>query len=486
MRTIQQSKASWLASQSESAREKFIKSLPKDELAYLEHDWAFWGRPNQQMPGKLPNGQDWFVWLIMAGRGWGKTRTAVENIARMLRGPSPLIAPEGAPAVMTFVADSPFDMRQYSIEGLSGFENVGPKAYRPVHEPSKKTLTWPNGCKALLFSAEDPETLRGASGEFFWWDELAKSRYADDGWSNMLFGMREGNPRGIVTTTPKPKKLIKELRKNPSTFITIGSTWDNRENLSPTYYREVIAPLVGTRLGRQEIEAEILEDVEGALWTRDLIDKNRIDAPVNESERRQLKDFMKRIVVAMDPAVSSNDGKRAKEKGEATASNSVSAEMGIIVAGLGLDDHGYVLADLSGVMSPDKASRRAIQAYDDWEADRIVGEVNNGGEWIGQTVALTAKAMRLEGVRSSSTVAYRAVHASRGKIARAEPIAAIAEQDKQHHVGSFTKLEDQLCEWEPLSGQKSPDRLDAMVWAFTDLMVKIPGESKTSFVAGLI
>lgn len=415
----------------------------------------------------MPDGSDWFVWMILAGRGWGKTRTAVENIARMLRGPSPLIAPPNAPAVMTIIADSPFDLRQYSIEGPSGFLKVGPQDYRPHHEPSKKTLTWPNGCKALLFSAEDPETLRGASGSFFWWDELAKSRYARAGWENMLFGMREGNPRGIVTTTPRPTPLLKELIARPSTLKTLGSTWDNRENLSPVFYREVIEPLMGTRLGRQEIEAEILDDTPGALWTRGLIEENRLPGWKTEEERQALIASMKRIVVAMDPAATSTD---------------TADEMGIIVAGLRSDDHGCVLADLTERLSPDKAARRAIQAYDDWNADRIVGEINNGGEWIGQTVKLTAKAMQSEGARASSEISYKAVHASRGKQTRAEPIAALDEQHKVHHIGTFPKLEDQLCEWQPLAGDKSPDRLDARVWALTELML---GQRADNFAASM-
>lgn len=403
----------------------------------------------------MPEG-DWFVWLLLAGRGYGKTRTAVENIARMLRGPTPLTAPPGAPEIMTIIADSPFDLRQYSIEGPSGFLNVGPEDYRPLHEPSKKTLTWPNGCKALLFSAEDPETLRGASGSFFWWDELAKSRYAEEGWSNMLFGMREGNPRGIVTTTPRPVKILKELLARDSTYVTRGSTWDNKENLSPIFYREVIEPLMGTRLGRQEIEAEILTDVPGALWSRTLIEENRRPAIKTDADREAAKADMKRIVVAMDPAATSTDQ---------------ADEMGIIVAGVDRNNHGVVLEDLSARLSPDAAARRAIAAYDRWSADRIVGEVNNGGEWIGQTVKLTASQMQREGMRSSAEVAYKAVHASRGKQARAEPIAALDEQGRIHHAGTFPQLEDQMCEWEPLSGQRSPDRLDARVWAFTELML---------------
>ncbi|MDE2106580.1 MAG: DNA-packaging protein, partial [Patescibacteria group bacterium] len=227
------------------------------------------------------------------------------------------------------------------------------------------------------------------------------------------------------------------------------------------YYREVIEPLVGTRLGRQEIDAEILDDAPGALWKRDWIEKDRITLPSDPTEResflKSLRERMKRIVVAMDPAATSSED---------------SDEMGIIVAGLGTDNHGYVLADLTARLSPDQASRRAIKAYDDWQADRIVGEVNNGGEWIGTTVSLTAKAMKLEGVRRSATISYKAVHASRGKQTRAEPIAALSEQHKIHHAGTFPLLEDQLCSWEPLSGDRSPDRLDAFVWAFTELVIE--------------
>lgn len=384
----------------------------------------------------------------------------------MLRGPTPLKAPEDAPALMTIIADTPFDMRQYSIEGPSGFLNIGPPDYRPYYSPANKTLLWPNGCKALLFSAEDPETLRGASGSFFWWDELAKSGNtkrdqsardkAEVGWSNMMFGMREGSPRGIVTTTPRPTPTLKKLVVSRSTHVTRGSTFDNRANLSPEFYREVVVPLVGTRLGRQEIEAEILEDVPGALWSRAVIERNRLPALRTEEERAALLARMRRVVVAMDPAATSGEGAN---------------EMGIVVAGLRDDGHGCVLADLTARMSPDQAARRAIRAYDDWQADCVVGEVNNGGEWIGQTVALTARAMQLEGARSSATVGYRAVHASRGKRTRAEPIASLDEQNRVHHVGTFPALEDQLCEWDPLGGDASPDRLDARVWALTELMV---------------
>ena len=383
----------------------------------------------------MPPG-DWFLWLILAGRGWGKNRTATENISRLVRGPTPLRAPPGAPEIMSIIADTPFDMRQYTIEGPSGFKNVGPPDYRPLHEPSKRTLTWPNGIKALLFSAEDPETLRGASGSFFWWDEMAKSRYAQEGWDNMLFGMREGNPRGIVTTTPRPRKMLKELSARKSTFLTRGSTFDNRENLAPVFFREVIEPLVGTRKGRQEIEAEILDEAEGALWSRTMLDDALYVGDLPD---------MKRVVVAIDPA---------------TTAKAESDETGIVAAGLGIDDRGYVFADRSGRYSPANWAKNALRLYRVHGADRIVAEGNNGGEMVRHTI-------QTEWPNAPVTI----VHASRGKRARAEPVAALYEQGRVSHVPGLSELEDQLVGWEPLSGLESPDRLDAMVWALTDLML---------------
>lgn len=436
------SKASWLASQSEKTREEFLGSLTPAELAYLEWDWNFWGRPSQQ----IPDG-DWFIWLLLAGRGFGKTRTAVECIAETLRGPSPSIAPPGAPAILSIIADNPFDMRQYSIEGPSGFLNVGPPDYRPLHEPSKRLLTWPNGARAMLFSAEDPETLRGASGSFFWWDELAKSRYAQAGWDNLMFGLREGNPRGIVTTTPRPIPLLKKLLATPSTFVTRGSTWENKENLSEIFYREVIAPKMGTRLGRQEIEAEILDDLPGALWTRDTLEGCRV------SQMPELS----RIVVAVDPSGT---------RGESDEGDSI----GIIVAGKGHDDLCYILADKTCKESPSVWGRRVVDAYNGtWhfdprrvKADRVVAERNFGGAMVEHVIRTV-----------DPDVSYKEVNASRGKVARAEPVAALYEQGRVKHVGAFADLEDQLCMIgsEGYVGGGSPDRADAMVWAVTELML---------------
>jgi phage terminase large subunit-like protein len=441
------SQAESLASLPPSEQAKILADLTEAQAEDLRWDWAFWGRPEQIFP---PG--DWFIWLIMAGRGWGKTRTATENIAAMLRGPTPLIAPNGAPRLLSFVADTPFDMRQYSIEGPSGFLNIGPPDHRPHYEPSKKTLEWPNGAKALLFSAEDPETTRGASGSFFWWDELAKAKKPDMGWQNMLLGMREGNPRGIVTTTPRPIPLIKRLAKAKSTHLTVASTWDNRPNISATYFSEVISPLMGTRLGRQEVNAEILDDIPGALWTRAMIDRAR--------ETRAIPDMV-RMVVAVDPS-----GTKGEE-------DERSDEVGIVVAGKGTDGRAYIFADRTCKLSPAAWATRVVNAFKEFLADRIVAEVNYGGAMVEQVIRA-----------GNPNLPVIVVTASRGKVQRAEPVARLYEQGRVTHVGNsrdqsseqpndLAFLEDQLCQMTPSGylGDRSPDRADALVWALTDLML---------------
>lgn len=441
-----------------------IAKLTPPEQRALEYDWTFWGRPKQQWPEPtLPNGKEWFIWVLLAGRGFGKTRTAVECISQMLRGPSPLIAPKDAPEVMTFVADTPFDMRQYLIEGVSGFENIGPPEYRPVHEPSKKTLTWPNGCKALLFSAEDPETLRGASGSFFYWDELAKAKKAREGWSNMLFGMREKKPRGLITTTPRPPSkseggaLLREIIKRDSTAVTTGSTYENRSNLSEVFYREVIEPLEGTRLARQEVLGEILDDVPGALWTWEIIDrarKNNDGAPIT----REMVPPLRRKIIGVDPS-------------GATSSDDDSHDaIGIILAGIDAEGTVYVLKDSTMRDSPLRWAREVCRLYDFEKADRVVGEQNFGGALVEHTIRNVDR-----------NVSYRAVHASRGKVVRAEPIAALYEQGRVKHVGQFPELEEQMTLFASTGyiGDGSPDRVDALVWAITELVRIRPGVAIT-------
>jgi phage terminase large subunit-like protein len=427
---------------SESERESlkaYLRGLTSEQQTDLYFDWRFWGRPEQQLP---PG--DWFVWLIMTGRGWGKTRTATENIARMLRGPSPFIAPPDAPAVLSVVADTSFDLRQYSIEGPSGFLNVGPPEHRPKYHPSQMTLEWANGCRALLFSAEDPEVTRGASGSFFWWDELAKARRSELGWNNMLFGMREGKPRGIVTTTPRPVPILKKLLKSKSTHATVGSTWENYANLSKVYYDEVIAPLEGTRMGRQEINAELIEDLPGALWTRAIIDRAK--------EKRVIPDFS-RVVVAVDPS------------GARTITDVASSSIGIVVTARGVDGRGYVLADRSCKLSPGGWARRAVDAYYEFGADRIVAERNFGGAMVEYTIK-----------QADPNVGFTEVVASRGKVQRAEPISLLYERNPSmitHVAQDMLELEDQMCQMatDGFMGEGSPDHVDALVWGLSELLV---------------
>ncbi len=399
----------------------------------LERDWQAVARPEQLPP---PGG--WSIWLILAGRGAGKTRAGAEWVRSL--------AEAASVARIALVGPTAADVRDTMIEGESGLLAIAPDSNRPTFEPSKRRLTWPNGVQATLFSSEEPERLRGPQFGAAWTDEMCAFRNLKDTWSNLQFGLRLGkHPRQVVTTTPKPIKLLKELvkRDGQDVRVTRGSTYDNRDNLAPTFFSQIVRQYEKTRLGRQELMAEILEDTPGALWSRELL----------EEGRREKVPPMRRIVVAIDPAVSVSEN---------------SDETGIIVAGLGADGHGYVLEDASGKFSPIEWARRAVALYHKHCADRIVAEANQGGAMVETTIRTV-----------DQNVSFKGVHASRGKVTRAEPIAALAEQFRVHLVGAFPELEDQLCSFEAgLPG--SPDRLDAMVWALTELMVDRP--STTGFL----
>jgi predicted phage terminase large subunit-like protein len=319
------------------------------------------------------------------------------------------------------------------IEGESGIRSVAPPWAVPVYEPSKRRLTWPNGAMAVAYSADEPDRLRGPQHSFAYVDEAAAWRYPD-AWDMLMMGLRLGQrPQVVVTTTPKPVPLMRTIEATPGCIVTRGRTMDNAINLAPTFLTALMARYEGTRLGRQELEGEDLVDNPDALWSRAGLDDRRV---------RDVQELA-RVVVAIDPAVTSRDD---------------SDETGIIVAGVGHDRRGYVLADLSGRYKPDEWARIAIGAYHEYKADRIVAEANQGGEMV-QHVLRTVDA----------DVPLRLVHASRGKVARAEPVAALYEQGKVSHVGAHAKLEDQLCTWQP--GMASPDRMDALVWAVTELML---------------
>jgi phage terminase large subunit-like protein len=310
----------------------------------------------------------------------------------------------------------------------------------PSYEPSKRRLTWGNGAMATLFSAEEPERLRGPQHDAIWADELAAWKNAQDAWDMAMFGLRLGtNPQVMVSTTPKPIPLLRALLRDPTTEVTRATTHSNKANLADAFLAQIVKKYEGTRLGRQELAGELLEEAEGALWNRNMIERARVTNALPA---------MKRIVVAVDPAVT------AKAESNLT---------GIVAAGLGVDGRGYILADSSDRYSPDAWARKAVAQFDSLKADRIVAEGNQGGDLVRHTI---------QSVRPNAPVTI--VHASRGKQARAEPIAALYEQGRIGHAGTFTELEDQMCTWEPLGDQPSPDRIDAMVWAFTELMIGAP------------
>lgn len=427
------------------------------DLDVLEWDWTFWGRPAQQVPThnpRTPDG-DWNTWLILAGRGFGKTRAGAQWVRDVMTGDTPLEG--GQFSRMAIVAETAADARHVLVEGESGILAVHPPGFRPEYKPALRQLTWPNGAKAQLYNALEPDQLRGPQHDSAWCDELAKWRYAQEAWDQLQFGLRLGeSPKQLVTTTPRPIDIIRNLKKDIRTVVTSGSTYENRSNLAPAFLETIVTRFEGTRLGRQELLAEVLDDIPGALWTRKMIDDLRILH--GEGERpppwHGPVPPMSRVVVGVDPSGTKGD----LEDG--------ANEVGIIVAGRGIDGHAYVGGDFTCDLSPEGWGRRVVEAYRQFEADRVVAESNFGGGMVGAVIRAVDK-----------KVSYKDVKASRGKVIRAEPIAALYEQGKVHHVGSFPLLEDQLCAFTNTGyvGEGSPDRADALVWALTELMLGGPG-----------
>lgn len=404
-------------------RIEVISNLDDRIAAELLYDWEFWARDDQ-----LPPQEDWQIWLLLAGRGFGKSRTGAEIVRKW--------ADEGVKRI-ALVAETPADARDVMIEGESGLLNISPPWNKPTYEPSKRRVTWENGAIATVYSGANPDQLRGPQHEKAWCDELASWNYPQETWDNLMMGLRLGdNPQAVVTTTPRPIKLLREMVEQDNCYITKGSTFDNKENLPDTFYKKIINKYEGTRLGRQELYAEILSDAPGALWNYDII------------QHTDGHPELTRIVVAIDPATTNKDD---------------SDETGIIVAGVGRDGYAYVLEDLSGKYSPNGWARKAVSAYKKYDGDRIVGETNQGGDMVENVIR-----------GHDTNVSYKEVRATRGKQIRAEPIASLYEQGKVFHIGQLSKLEDQLCTWEP--GNDSPDRLDALVWALTELMLGSSGK----------
>jgi phage terminase large subunit-like protein len=403
--------------------------MPEQDAEELLYDWPLWARPNQLAPDG-----DWSKWLAMAGRGWGKTRVGAEWVRGEVAA--------GRASRVALVAPTAADARDVMVEGESGLLAVHPRNDdQPVYEPSKRRVSWPNGAIATLYSADEPERLRGPQHDLAWADELAAWRYLQDAWDMLMFGLRLGKrPRVLITTTPKPRALLKELIADPTCVVTYGRTEENRANLASTFLQSIVSRYHGTRLGRQELGGELLEDVEGALWMRRMIEDGRVTA----------HPLLERVVVAIDPAVTSGEN---------------ADETGIVVVGIATpngskEPHGYVLEDLSGRFTPYEWAQKAITAYRRQRADRVVAEVNNGGDMVEAQLRMVDR-----------NVSYKAVHASRGKRVRAEPVAALYEQGRVHHVGGFAALEDQMCSFVPDDTETSPDRVDALVWALTELIV---------------
>lgn len=375
---------------------------------------------------------DWKTWLVLAGRGWGKTRTAAEDIAAY-----GLDHPKSRIAV---VAETFSDGRDTCIEGESGLFGVLPESSISHWNRSLGELVLTNGTRYKIYSGDKPGQLRGPQHSRAWVDELCKFRHAAETWTQLQLGLRLGrDPRAIVTTTPKPMALLKDLMTRDNTYVTRGSTYDNAANLSETFLDEVRRRYEGTRTGQQELLGVYLEEVEGALWTRRMIEDSKI------SEARLPE--MQRVVVGVDPAITATDE---------------SDLTGLTVCGLGMDGRSYILYSTGVRLSPDGWARRAVNLYHEYEADRIVAEKNQGGDMVGAVIGT-----------ADSRVPVKLVHASRGKRTRAEPVAALFEQGRIGMLQSedHTLLEDQLCQFTGAPGEESPDLLDSLVWSVTELML---------------
>ncbi len=430
------SRAARFAVLTDDQRQIVRSAMTPEQITALAHDWRFWGRPEQFAPGSDGASDprtDWLTWLVLSGRGWGKSRSGAEWTRERVAGGARRLVIAGPTAA---------DVRDVMLEGESGLLNIYPPGEAPLYEPSKRRVTWKNGATAVLLSAEEPDRFRGVQGDTSWCDELCAWQYPE-AFEMLRFAMRLGQPRFMVTTTPRPTPLIKELIKDPRTVITRGSTFDNSANLAADFIAAIRDKYEGTRLGRQELFAEILDDVPGALWNTTQLDALRV----------KTLPALRRVVIAIDPAVSANAG---------------SDETGIVAAGVGEcrckgspELHGFVLADASGKYTPDGWARASIALYDRLQGDRIVAERNQGGDLVESNLRTV-----------SPHIPYRSVHASKGKRLRAEPVSALYEQGKIHHVLGLHKLETEMTMWDPMDPRApSPNRIDALVYALTDLML---------------
>ena len=416
----------------------FLDSLNDGELLALPYMFEFWAMEHQ-----LPPEGDWLAWVVMGGRGAGKTRAGAEWVRSQIEGACPM--DEGRCRRIALIGETIDQVRDIMVFGESGILACSPPDRRPEWQPSRKRLLWPNGAEAQIFSAHEPEGLRGPQFDGAWVDELAKWKKARDTWDMLQFALRLGDaPQVCITTTPRNVGVLKDVIKAKTTVVTHAPTEANRAYLAESFLEEVRTRYAGTRLGRQELDGELLEDVAGAMWTPGALDRCRVD---------KTPEF-DRVVVAVDPPVT---GKESSD------------ECGIVVVGVVTqgpvqDWRAYVLADASiGAASPAAWANAAIQAMELWGAERLVAEVNQGGEMVSSVIR-----------QVDPLIPIKTVHASRGKAARAEPVAALYEQGRVHHLPGLSTLEDQMCAMtlRGYEGKGSPDRVDALVWAIHELMVE--------------
>jgi len=436
------SASAWLASAAPEEVAEFLRGLSDEAILALPDLFEFWAMPHQLPPEATAAGRPWKTWVVLGGRGAGKTRAGAEWVRRMVEGARP--ADPGQLSRVALIGETLDQAREVMVFGESGLIAIAPPDRRPVWEAARRRLVWPNGAVAQVFSAHDPEALRGPQFDGAWLDELAKWPKAEETWTMLQFALRLGrDPRQVVTTTPQAVPVLKAILASDSTVMTHAATEANRANLAQSFLEEVRARFAGTRLGRQELDGLLVEETAGALWTAGAIEAQRRPAPGRFS----------RVVVAIDPPASGHEG---------------SDTCGIVVAAAVTEGHprdwqAWVLEDASIQGASVKGwAEAALAAARRHGADRIVAEVNMGGHMV-EAVLRTVDAF----------MPYRAVHATRGKACRAEPVAALYEQGRVHHLRGLEALEDQMCRMTRTgyAGKGSPDRVDALVWALTDLMI---------------
>ena len=409
-----------------------------DEQSYaLQYDWEFWGRPDQLPPVQWGQA-GCFIWMIRTGRGWGKSRTATEIFINAVR--------YGGYKYPNLVGATADEVRDVMINGETGILKCAAPDFYPEYIPSLKKLIWPNKVETHIYYGSEPSKGRGPQSDFLWFDEIAKYQFPEETFDNLMLGLRLGsNPLCIVTSTPRPTRFLMDLEQRTDkqeracTVVTRGRTQDNFKNLSPVFISTIISKYEHTRLGRQELEGEFLSDNPEALWKRSDIDNNRV---------RQIPELTY-VVIGVDPSATSKAG---------------SDDTGIIAAGKSKEGHFYILGDYTCHLTPQGWGEAVLTAYHKHEANMVIGETNQGGEMVQHTLKTI-----------DPKIPFKAVHSSRGKSIRAEPVSALYEQGKVHHFGTFPELEDELCEWTP--GADSPDRLDALVFALTELEGKTPLEN---------